>query len=141
MGVKLTVNLNALNRVKLKLKQLGKHPVPLEEIGRYLVSETNLRFLTGTDPSGKKWHPIKRHGQILVNHGHLRNSITYNVTSKTALEIGSNLVYAAIHQLGGRTGKNHRTVIIARPYLGINNNDQREIVNIITDSWKTLVNK
>lgn len=164
MGIKLSIN--GLTKVKSKLNQLAKYPnyLPWEQIGRYLVSETHLRFLTSRGPDGKKWHPTKRGGQILGDHndrprsfltwhptkrgrqilvdrGHLRNSITYNIKTKTALEIGSNLIYAAIHQLGGRTGKNHNTVIIARPYLGINNNEQQEIIDIITDAWQTLVRK
>ncbi len=33
--------------------------------------------------------------------------------------MGTNLEYAAIHQFGGRTGRNKATKITARPYLPI----------------------
>ena len=47
----------------------------------------------------------------------LKNSITYAVVGDNRLLIGTNLVYAAIHQLGGMAGRGHRSKIPPRPYL------------------------
>jgi phage gpG-like protein len=33
------------------------------------------------------------------------------------VEIGSDVVYARIHQMGGRAGRGHQAVIPARPFL------------------------
>ena len=45
--------------------------------------------------------------------------------------IGSNKVYAVIHQLGGPAGKNKKTTIPARPYLQLVDEDYREIISAI----------
>lgn len=42
--------------------------------------------------------------------------------------IGSNLDYAAIHQLGGQAGKNKSASIPARPYLKLTNGELDEII-------------
>ncbi|DAB17169.1 TPA: phage virion morphogenesis protein [Candidatus Gastranaerophilales bacterium HUM_19] len=44
--------------------------------------------------------------------------------------IGSNLDYAAIHQLGGQAGKNQSVTIPTRPYLQLRNDDFEEILNM-----------
>ena len=49
--------------------------------------------------------------------GGLRGSITYRAY-RAALEHGTNKIYGAIHQLGGKAGRGHRVTIPARPYLG-----------------------
>ena len=41
--------------------------------------------------------------------------------------IGSNLEYAAIHQLGGQAGRNKSVEIPARPYLKLTDDDYNEI--------------
>ena len=48
------------------------------------------------------------------------------------VEVGSNVVYAAIHQFGGRAGKGRRARVPARPYLGIDERDRDAIVRIVT---------
>lgn len=63
-------------------------------------------------------------GQILQVSGQLALSVTTQYDDTSAV-IGSNKIYAAIHQLGGLAGKNKKTVIPARPYLII---DESEIV-------------
>lgn len=49
--------------------------------------------------------------------GTLRRSIESKVTTGKYVEIGTDVVYARIHEFGGRTGRGHRTVIKARPYM------------------------
>lgn len=63
-------------------------------------------------------------GQILQVSGQLALSVTTQYDDTSAV-IGSNKVYAAIHQLGGQAGKNKKTTIPERPYLII---DESEIV-------------
>jgi phage virion morphogenesis protein len=63
--------------------------------------------------------------KMLIGRGRLARSIVYRVVGDEKLEIGSNLVYAAIHQLGGEAGRRgpfkkkggRRAHIPARPYL------------------------
>ncbi len=42
--------------------------------------------------------------------------------------IGTNLDYAAIHQLGGQAGKNQSVTIPARPYLQLTDENFKEIL-------------
>ncbi len=66
-------------------------------------------------------------GQILQVSGQLAMSITTQYDNESAV-IGSNKVYAAIHQLGGPAGKNKKTTIPARPYLKLTDDDLEKII-------------
>ena len=67
-------------------------------------------------------------GQILQVSGQLASSISTYYDDNSAI-IGSNLDYAAIHQLGGQTGKGKKTTIPARPYLQLTDEDFAEIID------------
>ncbi len=69
-------------------------------------------------------------GQILQVEGRLATSITTQYDNESAI-IGSNLDYAAIHQLGGQAGKNKSVSISARPYLLLTDDDLGEILTAI----------
>ena len=59
-------------------------------------------------------------GITLVSSGRLVDSIKRKVylgTYKKYVRIGTNVEYALIQQKGGRTGRNRRTKLPARPYL------------------------
>jgi len=66
-------------------------------------------------------------GKILQVEGQLATSITTQYDSESAV-IGSNLEYAAIHQLGGNSGKGKKVTIPARPYLKIDYNESVQIL-------------
>ena len=70
----------------------------------------------------KKWP-----GQILQVEGKLAASINTFYDDDSAI-IGSNLDYAAIHQLGGQAGRNKSVSIPARPYLKLTDSDYKEIL-------------
>jgi len=46
------------------------------------------------------------------------------------VRIGNNRIYGAIHQFGGQAGRGHKVTLPARPYLGINGDDEVEITQI-----------
>ena len=71
-------------------------------------------------------------GQILQVSGQLALSVTTQYDDSSAV-IGSNKVYAAIHQLGGHAGKNKKTTIPARPYLNLCEKDFNDILKIISN--------
>ena len=66
-------------------------------------------------------------GQILQVSGQLASSISTSYDNDSAV-IGSNIDYAAIHQLGGQAGKNQSVTIPARPYLQLTEDDFEEII-------------
>ena len=71
-------------------------------------------------------------GQILQVSGQLASSVSTAYDDNSAV-IGSNLVYAAIHQLGGQAGKNKKTTIPARPYLKLTDDNFEEIFDEINN--------
>jgi len=151
-----------------------EHPRPLwEAIGASLVKSTQRRFEDGRAPDGTPWPPslraLSEGGKTLIDTARLMQSITFNAFD-TGVEVGTNVVYAAIHQFGGiikqpareqtlhfkthkRTGKRlkgfrkeskadiHQTVAIpaheikmpARPFLGLDDHDDAEIIRIAED--------
>lgn len=70
----------------------------------------------------KKWP-----GQILQVEGQLAASVNTQYDDNSAV-IGSNKDYAAIHQLGGKAGRNKKVSIPARPYLKLTDDDFDEIL-------------
>lgn len=62
----------------------------------------------------------------------LNSLVNLSSNLKPALnEIDSSLPYAAIHQLDGQAGRGRKVTITARPFLGINIQDETEIGNIL----------
>lgn len=152
-GVKLTLDTPGLKDVERRLAGVWrqiKHPIQLMKVvGAVLESSTRTRFRTGLDPEGRPWKPSIRAklkgGHTLFEHGRLRDSITHDAGADRA-EVGSNLIYAAIHQVGGVIrakgggylkfripGVGWRQVrqvtIPARPYLGVSERDRVELAS------------
>ena len=74
-------------------------------------------------------------GRILQVEGQLALSVTTQYDNDSAV-IGSNLDYAAIHQLGGNAGKNKKVVIPARPYLCLSDDEIMEITTEVQNYLK-----
>jgi phage virion morphogenesis protein len=152
-GVKMTLTEPGLADVEKRLADLvAVMPRPrklMNNIGAVLEASTKKRFRTNIAPDGTSWKPSIRArlkgGRTLFQHGHLRDSITHDAEDQR-VEIGSNLIYAAIHQLGGVIrakaggvltfnipGIGWRRVasvaIPARPYLGVSEDDRLEILD------------
>ena len=167
--------LRALRSVRRFLSEGGLRGV-LDDIGRRLETSTVHRFKTETAPDGTPWKPSLAsysrgparggagnpdRGQTLTATGRLRASIT-RIVGEDVLRVGTNVVYAAIHQFGGKTpprtirprdrkalawpGAAHpvRAVrhpgskIPARPFLGISPGDERAILLIVNTRLKAL---
>lgn len=107
------------------------------DIGAYMVQRVQERFAQQQLWDGSSMPQSaaakEREGQTLIDYGHLRDSYTYNLIPG-GVEIGSGLVYAAIHHFGGMTGRGHRTKIIPRPVLGVNGADAEEIGYFILEA-------
>ena len=105
-----------------------------EAIGSYLEASTIRRFEREEGPGGKSWkkslRALAEGGQTLTDFGTLRGSIAHNADD-AGVEVGSNLVYARIHQLGGKAGKGRKATLPARPYLGIDDRDALAIERIV----------
>jgi len=151
------INLEITGQDKLlaRLREVGDSTIRrniLEDIGSYAVSSTQNRFIEEQDPDGKDWNASYRSenegGQILRDSNILFQSLTYDASSNH-VSWGSNIIYAAIHQFGGdilpkNGGKlkfkigghfitANKVTIPARPYMGVNDADEAEFMNIIED--------
>lgn len=128
----------------------------LKNIGGLVVKQTRARFETETGPDGRKWPALnteyakgkKQGSKILTASGQLRMSIVWQLRGNT-LEVGTNKVYGAIHQFGGKivprsasalrfkldgrwvTAKSVK--IPARPFLGVSPANERPILDVIAD--------
>lgn len=135
------IKMDGLDAVRKKLGDIAgimSRPGPLlKAIGDRVVEQTKQRFEAGGPaPDGAQWAKPKtpnpkRRGTLRVTD-HLRDSIRHQVSGST-LMVGSNKVYAAIHQLGGKAGRGQKVSIPARPYLGLNNDNSDEIIKIIEE--------
>ncbi len=122
------------------------------------IRESTLeRFKQSKGPSGKKWKTSIRasseNGKTLIQSSQLRNSIN-SVSDATGFAVGTNAKHAATHQFGepGRTirarkkkalrfmvdgkwviKKQVRIRIPARPFLGLSDEDMREIKATVED--------
>ena len=105
----------------------------MDLIGAFLVSSVVDNFENQSDPIGVAWLPSKKKtGRTLIKKELLMNSITH-IFGSGSVAVGSNVIYAAIHQLGGKTGRNLSVHMPARPYLGVGIKDRVEIKNILND--------
>lgn len=121
------------------------------EIGASLLASTQQRFQDGKAPDGGPWPASVRAlltgGKTLVDTAFLSRSITHQADPQAA-RVGTNAIYAAIHQTGGtiraKTAKGLRfrpaggdgLVVVksvripARPFLGVSAEDEREVIAI-----------
>ncbi len=76
----------------------------LDPIGSALRDNVLDRFEQGRGPDGVTWpksrRAVQQGGQTLVDTARLRDSITYEAGARE-VEVGTNVIYAAIHQFGG----------------------------------------
>ncbi|MBF0424150.1 MAG: phage virion morphogenesis protein [Magnetococcales bacterium] len=141
-GITLTIDQKALDEVFAGLTRAASDLTPaMRAIGEHLITATQTeRFDPQKDPQGQPWTPLaestkkqKKHDTILDESSRLRNSI-HDEAGVDEVRIGTDVIYAAIHQLGGEAGrKDHRVTIPARPYLGANDQDLESAMETIRD--------
>lgn len=120
--------------------KLGNLAPAMKEVGEYMLLATRERFDRQQDPMGRPWTALSpRYAQrkasnpralrgILTLRGILRDTITYQARPDSVV-IGSNLLYAAIHQLGGPTGRGG--TMPDRAFLGASDRERVEIAEIL----------
>lgn len=121
--IKITVQDRQVNKALSDLAGKVKDLSPVMKIiGEYMLRSTEDRFnRQGPAPDGTPWAALaastlrrKRHAKTLTESGHLRGSIRYQLQGPSAVAIGTNRIYAAIHQLGGTIVQAARSEIFVR---------------------------
>lgn len=139
-----------------RLMRFVRDPEPaLKTVGEALITSTQERMRAERSPDGTGWPALgaeyaasKKSGGMLVESGRLIGSFSRKVDGPR-LTVGTNVIYAAIHQFGGTIRPKHRSLlrfrigrrqtfarqvtIPARPFLGISAEDRDEIEEIFQD--------
>lgn len=138
-------------RLRQAVERFGDLGPLMERISEILLGSTEARFITGKDPAGAAWKPSWRAqrlgGKTLVETSRLASSFERAFGPKSA-EVGTNLVYAPIHQFGGvirpkaakalrffikgvgwRSAK--QVTMPKRAFLGVSDADRGEITTAI----------
>tara|TARA_R110002020_G_scaffold10801_22_gene41107 strand:+ start:28456 stop:28977 length:522 start_codon:yes stop_codon:yes gene_type:complete len=157
-GVGLAVEIKA----DAALAALGKAEAKTEQprdlydaIGLALLASTDYRFETEQSPDKTPWPKSMRvlleGGKTLTDSGHFRSSMAHEATD-TGVAVGTNAIQGAIHQFGGVIrAKNAKALAFsiggekvfvqsvtmpARPYLGLSDDDEADIIALAGD-WLT----
>lgn len=136
----------------------GNLATVMKNIGEYEAASTKRRFADEKDPAGVPWKDLnplykltkKGAGKLRGESGNL-SRILYQA-AETSVEIGSNEVYARIHQeggkivpknaaalvfsMGGQTFRVKSVTIPRRQFLGFSEADIEEIRAIIEDHFE-----
>jgi len=124
-GIALQIEMDGLQGLKERLESLASFGATgrrelLSAIGEHVVSQTRERFREEKGPDGTAWKRSKRAeeegGQTLTDSARLKNSMSKEV-GIDFVEVGTNVIYGAIHQLGGEAGRGRAIVLPPRPYL------------------------
>jgi phage virion morphogenesis protein len=119
-----------------------------DEVGAALVTSTQFRFDRGQDPDGNPWPPsiraLTEGGRTLTDSARLAQSVTH-AADNAGVEVGTDVAYARTHQFGavirarnadrlafrlpGGLGfrRPEEVTIPARPFLGVDEDDETEI--------------
>ena len=157
--------IKAIDRLHAKARRLAP---AFKNIGEALLRSTQDRFNRQVGPDGHRWQRLtdaskaskaakgQNPRKILIGRRYLEASIRYQADDN-GVRIGTDRIYAAIHQFGGKTrahvirpkkkkalawpGARHpaRAVnhpgsnIPARPFLGISRQDRDRILEVVSD--------
>lgn len=152
-GAGVEIRVEGKEVVAQRLKAVaGKLAAPADlygEIGDALVVSTQQRFEAGRTPDGAPWpqsiRALLTGGRTLRDSGRLANSLTREADG-SGVAVGTNVIYAAVHQfgatirakrakslafkIGGKTIFKRSVRIPARPFLGLDRDDEKEIDQI-----------
>lgn len=140
-GVTITHNSEEVQRKLREIADRCESAQPaLKIIGETLRDSIRENFDAGGRP--ERWAELKdstlkrkRSGYILVEQGRaggLLGSINFQV-EETAVYVGTNKKYGAIHQLGNPEGLNNAPPMPARPFLAVQDEDEEEIMAALND--------
>lgn len=154
LGVRVHIDPDSAVTSALARLALDRHDkfALLDQIGITLSENARLRFGDQVSPDGTPWKPsfraIAQGGETLRDTGVLMASITHQLLSADAVEYGTNVPYAtALHYgaeikatnapylrfkiPGGGWARKKSVTLPAREFLGLSNEDEEQVVDII----------
>ncbi len=114
----------------------------MKSFAEYMVNRTDERFEKEQAPDGSPWAPLSdvtkarkaklnKIDKILQQDGYLR--LVHPDSDKKSASVYSDKEYAAIHNYGGKAGRNHSVTIQKREFLGFNDEDIQEFIETAKD--------
>jgi phage gpG-like protein len=154
MSISITLDVSDLDAALKRLRPLFDFDPSelMTTLGALGESQTRRRISEEkTAPDGTPWAPNVAGTSILVDSGqHLLYSIAWTASPEEA-EWGATWEHAHVHQdgmtivpkesdrlvfqLGGRTVFAKEVTIPARPFVGLSEDNRREILDVITDHF------
>lgn len=150
-GVGLIYDLRAIDKLEERIAAIAgfDRRKLLDVIGSTVESQTRRRIEEDkTDPEGVAWpkwsekyaKTRRANQRMLDGEGDLLDSIGYvpdaeQVEIGVGVETGSNLIYAATHQMGDDSRN-----IPARAYLGLSLDDESELEKVVDDFISRAMN-
>jgi phage virion morphogenesis protein len=141
IGPSITVTTQQLDRMREKLvayaDRLRKPKGLASGIAALMETQVRRRIQDEkTDPEGKAWDgwadstkaQRKANNSILLFEGRLRDSIVGKALNGNTVVVGSSMVYANVHQYGWPERN-----IPERPYLGLSQDNEDEIIEMVLD--------
>ncbi len=138
--IKITLNdTQAKQQLKEIAVQLKRPEKMYGVIGETLKKIHTQRFKDEKSPDGQKWQALSpktlerkrkkgKSTKILRQDGYLSDELAYNYNER-GVEFGSSKKYARLHHFGGKAGRGHKITIPARPWLGLNQNNEDLLVS------------
>lgn len=120
-GIRIDGDLRELKAALENLKDLDLRDLN-EAIADAMVTSTAMRFRSEEDPDGNRWKKSVRAsqtgGRTLTKTADLKNSISSRATSE-GVAVGTNKIYAGMHQFGTENEPGGRLTIRAKTSKGL----------------------
>lgn len=146
VGHNIRVELDGTDRRMRDLRDgVRTYKEPLKKSGIYMERSIGMRFRKANwkplAPATIKIHPHRAGGKPLNDTGKLKMSVTSRAVKRVTshqLQYGTNLIYAPLHNFGGRGGWGK--MIPKREFLYFDHKDERAIRRIFEDYIEELNN-
>lgn len=134
------IELNNAERIAGILQKLSQATKKRTPLMRRIAATMEAGVLQNFEVGGRPpWQGLKyRDGNPLVDTENLMNSITSEYDNDQAM-VGTNEPYAAIHQFGGKAGRNKKVDIPARPFLLLTPEEEDDILEDIQDYFQKII--
>ncbi|MCH4295579.1 phage virion morphogenesis protein [Shewanella sp. 3B26] len=150
-GARIEISTEGFEAAAAKLAAIaakGEKLGPLmNDIGEMLLFSHQERNAQGIAPDGTPWAPLSAATQALKPRHQttplrlndiLLNQLAYQADDQ-GLELGSNMVYAAMQQFGGTTSPKSMIPgkeIPARPFLGLSDEDEASVLEMVAGHYQ-----
>lgn len=134
------VRIDNISEIQNQLKRLEdgveNRYLLMRRLSETMHTAVKLNFRYAGRP---KWLGLKyRADKPLTDTGRLKDSFSTMYDNDTAL-VGTNIIYAAIHNFGGQAGRNRKVRIPQREFLTLTDDDKQALMDDVQDYFSDLI--